>query len=181
VPKSLGPWLIAAAVAAAVLFAWFSGPATPPPLGRGSAAPGFELPRLGDGSPVALSDLRGKVVLLNFWATWCKPCEDEMPAMERMYRALRGQAFELLAISVDEEREAVEAFRGQLGLSFPILMDSRKKVATAYQTFRFPESLLIGRDGVVVERYVGPKEWDAEAYVARIRRLIARPDGGGRS
>ncbi len=119
-----------------------------------------------------LEQLRGKVVLINFWATWCKPCEDEMPAMERLYRALHGSAFELVAISVDDDEALVDAFVRRLGLTFPILMDSDQRVATAYQAFRFPESLLVGGDGVVVERYIGPKDWDAEPYLSRIRGLL---------
>ena len=95
-----------------------------------------------------------------------------MPAMERLYRRLAPEGFELLAVSVDADVTPVSAFRKRLGLSFPILLDPDQKVARSYQTFRFPESLLIGADGVVVERYVGGKEWDAEAYVARIRRLL---------
>jgi peroxiredoxin len=175
-PSRLGPWLIALAVGAAAAFALLSGPGTPPaPVGRGSPAPEFSLERLTGGARVSLSDLRGRVVLVNFWATWCKPCEDEMPAMERLYRALHGEGFELLAISVDHDREAVSRFRERLGLSFPILLDPEQQVARSYLTFRFPESLLIAPDGVVLERYIGAKEWDAEVYVERIRRLL----GGG--
>jgi len=172
VPRRLGPWLIALAVGAAAAFAILWSPAAPPPVGHGSLAPDFTLEKLAGGPPVTLSDLRGRVVLVNFWATWCKPCEDEMPAMERLYRALRAEGFELLAISVDRDRDAILGFRERMGLSFPILLDPEQRVARAYLTFRFPESLLIARDGVVSERYIGAKEWDAEAYVARIRRLL---------
>jgi peroxiredoxin len=173
-----GPWIIAVSVAAAAAYAIFAGGSTPAPLGRGSPAPDFELQRL-DGGPLALSELRGKVVLVNFWATWCKPCEDEMPAMEQLYRELGTEDFELVAISVDDDRAPVEAFQRSLGLSFPILLDPAKKVSTAYQTFRFPESFLIGRDGIVVERYIGPKEWAAPAYVTRLGRLLqdSAPEG----
>ncbi len=171
-PSRTGHWVIAAAVAAAALFALLTGPDTPGPLGRDSPAPDFSLPRVGGGGAVSLSDSRGKVVLVNFWATWCKPCEDEMPAMERLYRELGTDHFELLAVSVDESMAEVSAFRERLELSFPILLDAEKRVAQAYQTFRFPESFLVGRDGVVVERYVGPREWDARAYVSRIRDLL---------
>jgi peroxiredoxin len=171
-PGRAGIWLLGAGVAVATLFALFLEADTPAPVGRGTPAPAFELPRVGGGSSLSVEQLRGKVVLLNFWATWCKPCEDEMPAMERLYRALAGSDFELVAVSVDEDEAIVDAFANRLGLSFPILMDSSKKVAMAYQTFRFPESLLVGRDGVVLERYVGPKDWDADANVDRIRRLM---------
>jgi peroxiredoxin len=164
---------VALAVAAAAVFAVATAPRTPPPLGRGGQAPDFQLASL-DGPSVSLAALRGRVVLLNFWASWCKPCEDEMPAMERLYQQLGGQGLALLAVSVDDEAAPVAAFRDRLGLSFPILLDADKSVAHEYQTFRFPETFLVGPDGVVIERYIGPKEWDAQAYADRIRRLLDR-------
>jgi peroxiredoxin len=167
-----GVWLVVLCIAAGAAFALFAVPAADPPVGRGSRAPEFSLPRLGGAEPVRLADLRGRVVLVNFWATWCRPCEDEMPAMQRLYETLGGSGFELLAISVDEDPALVEGFRDRLGLTFPILLDPDQRVARGWQTFRFPETLLVGPDGVVVERYVGPKEWDAVAYVDRIRRLL---------
>ncbi len=99
--------------------------------------------------------------------------------MERIYRTLHPDGFELLAISVDEDETLVARFREEMGISFPILLDPTHTVSSLYQTFRFPESFLIGRDGVVVERYVGPKEWGTPAYVARIRRLLAAESPGG--
>jgi len=145
---------------------------------RGSVAPAFTLDRL-DGGPVSLSDLRGHVVLINFWATWCEPCRQEMPAMERLYEAHRDAGFELLAISVGEEPDPVRAFRDQVGISFPVLLDPDRVASQAYQTYRFPESFLVDAEGVVIERYIGPKSWDHEAYQERIRRLIAGdPDAG---
>jgi len=166
-----GPWLVAIAVAAAAVFAVVTAPRTPPPLGRGAAAPGFELASL-DGGAVSLASLRGQVVLVNFWATWCAPCEDEMPAMGRLYESLREQGFELLAISVDDTEAEVRQFRERLGIPFPVLLDPDKQVAERYQTHRFPESFLVGRDGVIVERYIGPKEWDAPLYLERVRSLL---------
>ena len=167
-----GSWLLGAGVLAAALFALLLTADVPAPVGRGTPAPGFELQLVGGGTTLALEQLRGKIVLLNFWATWCEPCKDEMPAMERMYRALAGSDFELVAVSVGEDEAVVDEFVNRLGLSFPILLDPSKEVAIAYQAFRFPESLLVGRDGVVLERYVGPKDWDADAYLDRIRRLL---------
>lgn len=138
----------------------------------GVTAPAFELPRLGDGAPVSLAGLRGRVVLLNFWATWCKPCEDELPSMERLHRTLAGSGFELVAVSVDDVPDPVAAFRARYGLSFPILLDPERRVSGAYQTHHFPESFLIDAEGRVVERYIGPRDWDAPAYAERIRRLL---------
>jgi peroxiredoxin len=170
-----GSALLVAGVAAAAIFAWFFAGSAPAPVDRGSPAPAFELVRIGGGDPVSLESLRGKVVLLNFWATWCRPCEEELPAMQRLHRALAGGDFELVAVSVDADAAPVEEFRDRLGLGFMLLLDSDQRVARAYQTFRFPESLLIGRDGVIVERFVGAKEWDAPAYIESIRRLMAAP------
>ena len=162
---------MAAAVAAAAVFAVVTAPRTPPPLGRGAQAPGFELPLL-DGERLSLAGLEGRVVLLNFWATWCKPCEDEMPAMARLYEALREGGFELVAISVDEADADVQGFARRYALPFPVALDPDRQVSERYQTYRYPESFLVGRDGVIVERYIGPKEWDAPAYVERVRRLL---------
>ena len=170
--RSSTVWL-GAGVAVAGVLAWFFAGEAPAPVDRGSPAPAFELPRVEGGAPVSLASLRGKVVLLNFWATWCKPCEDELPAMERLHRALAGTDFALVGVSVDADAAPVLQFRDRIGLSFLLLLDSDQRVARGYQTFRFPESLLIGRDGVILERYVGPKEWDSPAYVDRIRRVLA--------
>jgi peroxiredoxin len=129
-----------------------------------------------DGKRVHLEDFRGRVVLLNFWATWCKACEDEMPAMERLHRSLENDDFSLVAVSVDEDPKDVLAFRKALDLTFTILLDPDRSVANAYQTYRFPESFLIDAEGRILARYIGPRDWDAPAYVSRIRRLLA---GGG--
>ena len=169
-----GPWLIATVVAGAVLFALLTGGGVPDPVGRGSQAPGFALPDLA-GRTVSLGEQRGKVVLVNFWATWCAPCEAEMPAMQNLYRQLAGKGFTLLAVSVDEEAEKVAPFRDRLQLDFPILLDPTQEVAGLYQTYRFPESFLVDRDGVIVERYIGEKPWDSEAYVERVERLLTAP------
>jgi peroxiredoxin len=168
----LGPFVVAAVVLGAVALAlWRSTP--PPLLDRGSPAPAFELPRLDGSPPLRLSDLRGRVVLLNFWATWCKPCEDEMPAMERLYRTFGGPGFELVAISVDTDAEAVRRFRDRLGLSFPILLDPGSAVSRAYLTTGYPESFLIDREGrLASRRFVGPRVWDDPDYVALVRGLV---------
>jgi thiol-disulfide isomerase/thioredoxin len=152
-----------------------------PPVVRGAAAPEFELSRLQSaegvadderGSKLALSSLAGRVVLINFWATWCEPCEREMPAMERLYQALAGEQFELIAVAIDDEPAQVQAFQDRYQLSFPIVFDPSQSVYGSYQTMGVPESLLIDREGHIVERYVGPREWDAVEYVERIRELI---------
>ena len=167
-----GTLALALLLVAGALWVVFGAERPAAPVGEGHPAPDFTLRQL-DGGELALSSLRGRVVLLNFWATWCKPCEEEMPAMERLHAKLGGPDFELVAVSVDEGDDEVRAFRDRLGLGFPILRDPDKQAADAYQTFRFPESWLIGRDGNVVARYIGPRDWDGPTYTERIRKLIA--------
>jgi cytochrome c biogenesis protein CcmG, thiol:disulfide interchange protein DsbE len=162
---------VAAAVSAVF---WLSKP-PPEPIRPGQLAPAFELPRLEGRAKLSLDELRGRVVLLNFWATWCKPCEEEMPAMQRLANALAGTDFELLAVSVDPSADEVRAYRDRLGLQFPILLDPEKRVASAYQSYRYPESFLIDRDGRILSRYIGPRDWDSAAYRDRIRDLAAPP------
>ncbi len=168
-----GTWIVGTVLAVGVLFAVLQSDRTPPPLRRGRMAPPIALPDVESGECISLADFENRVVLVNFWATWCKPCEDEMPAMEQLYRTLKPSGFELLAISVDREIEDVREFRERLQLTFPILLDPDQRVARSYQTYRFPESFLIRPGGSIVERYLGPREWNAPAYVNRVRTLLA--------
>ena len=167
-----GSWVIAAVVAGAIAAALWSSPSVPDPIGRGSMAPDFTLPRIADGGERSLASLRGQVVLLNFWATWCEPCEREMPAMQRLHEKLSPQGLLLVAVSVDDDEDSVARFRARFGLTFEMLWDPDQKVSELYQAYRYPETLLIGRDGVVVERYIGPRDWDSPLYEARLRRLL---------
>ena len=145
-------------------------------------APDFSVPDLG-GQAVRLSALRGKVVLLNLWTTWCPPCREEMPSMERLYARLRDRDFQLLAISQDEDgKRAVEPFVRDLGLSFPVLVDPEHQVGDRYGVWGYPESFLIDRNGYVVERVIGPRDWASAASVAALESLIAAGgDGAARA
>lgn len=178
-------FLLVALFAAAGLWFVVGSEGTSSPVVRGANAPAFELARVatettkktpgeeaGAGS-LELASLAGRVVLVNFWATWCEPCEQEMPAMQRLYERLPRDRFELVAISIDDEESKVAEFVARYSLTFPVLLDPSKRVAEAYQTMGVPESLLIDPDGHVVERYVGPREWDAPEYVERIESLFA--------
>jgi peroxiredoxin len=173
VGSRVGVFVVLGLVAFGAAIVLLAQPVDAPYVDAGVEAPAFELPRLGGDDSVALESLRGRVVLLNFWATWCKPCEDEMPSMERLYRRLEGQPFELLAVSVDDAGAPVADFVERYGLTFPVLLDPRKSAALAYQTTRYPESFLLDAEGVVVERYIGPRTWDAPEYERRIRQLLA--------
>jgi len=170
---SLLSWLLGLLIlAAAIGLIWIGDSRVPSPVGRGGGAPDFDLQLLSDEGRFVLSEKRGKVVLVNFWATWCKPCEEEMPSMERLYRELAPEGFELVAVSVDQDPADVARFRERMGVSFPIALDPSQEVSGLYQTQGFPESLLVDKQGRILERYVGPREWSL--YAPRIRSLISQ-------
>jgi peroxiredoxin len=163
------------------------------PVTSGSPAPDLSVTNLA-GEPVRLADYRGKVVLLNVWATWCEPCRAEMPSMERLVHVVRGlpggEDFEILAVSIDASKERpnavyggvtadeLKAFAQQLGVTFPLVRDPEGKVQSIYQTTGVPESFLVGRDGVIYKKYAGPTEWDGSAHVNLIRNLLERDATG---
>jgi peroxiredoxin len=150
------------------------------PVVPGEIAPPFAVTTL-DGEQVGLEQYRGKVVLLNVWATWCAPCREEMPSMQRLYEQLHGRSFEILAVSVDDRLrggvpvEALRAFADEFDLSFPILHsapDDPRNVQRIYQTTGVPESFLIGPDGVIYRRISGATTWDSPQYRDQIIRLL---------
>jgi cytochrome c biogenesis protein CcmG/thiol:disulfide interchange protein DsbE len=150
------------------------------PVITGLPAPGFQVAAL-DGSPVTLDAYRGKVILLNVWATWCAPCLEEMPSMQRLYQEMAGKDFEIVAVSVDNAvdgtvpKQALEKFATDLGITFPILHsppESAGDIQKVYQTTGVPESFLIGRDGVIYRRISGPTSWDSPQYREQILRLL---------
>lgn len=125
----------------------------------GKPAPDFTLNNM-QGQPVSLSDYRGKVVIVNFWATWCPPCREEMPSMEKLYREQRAAGLELLAINTEENgKRVVSKFLQRTPYSFPILLDSDSEAMNGYRVYRLPESFIVDRNGVVVERVVGARNW----------------------
>ena len=117
------------------------------------------------GRTVRLSELRGSVVLVNFWATWCVPCLLEMPAMDRLSRRMAGRPFRLLAINQAEERAQVERFAKQHAFAFDMVLDPVGQIGSSYGANRLPMSYIIDKDGFVIRRAVGPREWDSEAAV----------------
>jgi peroxiredoxin len=127
---------------------------------EGQPAPSFALESV-EGSQVRLEDQRGKVVLVNFWATWCVPCRAEMPEIESAYRSYRDQGFEVLAVNVFESPVEIQPFMSELDLSFPALLDSDGAVSRLYRARGLPSSFLIDRQGVVQYVKVGALTGDA--------------------
>ncbi len=152
------------------------------PVSVGAPAPDFVAKAM-DGTDVHLSDYRGKVVLVNVWATWCPPCREEMPSMERFYESMKDKGdFEILAVSVDapvgqtdvlgNRGGDLKAFAKKYGLTFPILHDPSGHIEDLYQTTGVPESFVVGRDGVVYRHLAGATAWDAPQYRELILRLL---------
>jgi cytochrome c biogenesis protein CcmG, thiol:disulfide interchange protein DsbE len=142
-------------------------PSAPP----SERAPGFELPDL-DGKKRALGATTGRVVLLNFWATWCPPCVDELPSLIGLRRALASEkGFELLTVSVDESAAVVRKFLAGYGgpSALPVLMDPSKKVPLSFGTSKFPETYLLDRSGKVRLRFVNKRDWSSPDALACIR------------
>lgn len=173
------PALMGAVVAAAVLLSVpalagdLYGPAGVQPVRNNVSAPEFELRTL-EGRSVDSSSLRGRVVVLNFWATWCGPCKEEMPSLQRLKQQFKPEEFELLAITTDQQREAIKGFVRSLGLTFPVLIDDDKEISAAFGVRGLPTTVLIGRDGRIVARAVGPRHWDGQESAALIRSLMER-------
>ncbi len=123
-------------------------------VNQGNLASDFTLETI-DGTKVSLSDYRGDVVLVNFWATWCPPCRAEIPDLEAAYQARQGDGFVVLGINVEEPREAVAPFAQAIGMSYPVLLDRGGQVMKMYRAPGLPMSLILDRDGVIQVRHVG--------------------------
>ena len=143
-----------------------------PRIEKGVPAPNFTLPGL-DGKMASLTDYKGKVVLLNIWATWCPPCVEEMPSMEKLYQELKDEGFEILAVSIDVSGAmAVLPFMEKHKLSFPALTDTKGDIKSFYQTTGVPESFIIDKEGVIVEKIIGPRDWATPSVIRYLRNLI---------
>jgi len=131
----------------------------------------FTLPLLG-GKNAALSSYKGKVVLLNFWATWCPPCRAEMPSMETLYKRFSAQGLEILAVDMGEDALIVQRYIKNGGFTFPVLLDSSSKVSSVYGIQAIPTTYIIDREGKIIGRVVGSIEWDNQKVFAAIEALL---------
>jgi peroxiredoxin len=123
------------------------------------------------GQPAKLSDLRGKVVVLNFWATWCPPCVEEMPSLNRLHAQIAPQGAMVLGISMDSDDGAYQKFLSEHRIEFPTWRDPSARIAADYGTFKFPETYIIDRNGRIARKIIGPQQWDAEMWVSYLRGL----------
>ena len=162
-------WLLGAALA--LLAASASAQALRP--WSGGAAPPLELTDV-DGTPRRLADYRGKAVLVNFWATWCGPCREEMPSIESLRLSMQGKPFVVLAVNVGQSARVARDFGDKLMLGFPLLLDRDTRAAKAWGARVLPASFVVGPDGAIRYSYYGDLDWAAPEVRAKIEALLPR-------
>jgi len=145
----------------------------------GGRAPEFRAVDLATGDSVSLRDrYKGRVTLVNIWATWCGPCLTEMPSMEKLYQTLGPKGFKIAAVSIDEgDPTDVRNFAQKLNLTFDILHDRSSHIQQLYQTTGVPESFLLNREGVIVKRVIGAHDWSSPVNRSLVERLLAEETG----
>ena len=142
----------------------------------GKPAPDFVLQDV-SGDTWKLSSLKGKAVFINFWASWCKPCRDEMPSMEALNKAMAGQPFQMLAIVFNDDIDTANRFARGLGVTFPVLVNPEPELTEAYMITGVPETFLIDVDGILRHRFIGPYNWDTPEMRTLVQELLNSPKG----
>ncbi len=138
-------------------------------------APDFTLNNL-EGSEVSLKDFEGKVVFLNFWATWCGPCREEMPSMEGLWQRFKEEDFVILAVDLRESRGEVVSFMKEYGLTFPVLLDSKGEVGSMFGVRAIPTTYLLDSEGRIVGGAIGARDWESEDAFELIESLLSDTD-----
>lgn len=154
--------------------------AAPSAVTVGAPAPAYAAQSL-DGAPVALADLKGRVVLLNIWATWCKPCRQEMPALDTLQTRHAAEGLTVVGVSIDEPqtRDRIAAFAAELGAHYTLWHDPDDRVSSSFLAIGVPASYLIGRDGTLRWKHMGPVTAGDGALTAALQAALAEPGGGG--
>jgi peroxiredoxin len=144
------------------------------PVTIGSSAPDFRAKVLGESRYKTLADYKGQVVLLNVWATWCPPCQAELPSLQRLYQAYGDKGLKLVAVSIDDyvTEDSIRAFAKNFGITFEILHDSTHAIERIYQTTGYPESFVIGREGTIRKKWIGPDDWNSQGNQALVAQLL---------
>ena len=141
---------------------------------EGAQAPDFSVKDL-SGAEMQLSSLKGQVVLVNFWATWCPPCKEEIPSMIKLNQSMAGKPFKMLAISIDEGgKEAVTAYFKKSGLSLPAYLDTDSKVSQMYGTTGVPETFIVDKTGKIQKKIVGGMDWSSPDVIAFMDELTKK-------
>lgn len=138
----------------------------------GKPAPDFTLRDL-EGEKFTLRSLRGKVVLVNFWATWCPPCRIEMPSMNSLYEKLKDKGLMILGVSSDQSEDRIRKFLEKTEIKFPILLDPDNAIAPMYKVIALPTSYIIDRDGVLVKKIFGGQDWTSDETLEMFKSYIS--------
>ena len=139
----------------------------------GNPAPDFDTVDL-NGDIWSLSKLQGQVVFVNFWATWCAPCREEMPSMQRLYTKMPADKFKMIALFNNDKPAPVKNFIAKLGITIPILSDEYNIIGTKYGLTGVPETFIVDKKGVIREKFIGPAQWDSPEYVQMLMKYISQ-------
>ncbi len=144
------------------------------PVTEGSDAPNFRAKVLGENRFKTLADYKGQVVLLNIWATWCGPCQAEIPSLQKLYQAYGDKGLKLVAVSIDDQvdEDSIRAFAKHFGVTFEVLNDRSHEIERAYQATGYPETFIIGKEGSIRRKWIGPDDWSSPGNRALIAQLL---------
>lgn len=140
-------------------------------IGKGDTAPSFSV-TTDSGKKISRTDFGGKVLVLNFWATWCPPCIQEMPSLNRFAQEMAPSGVVVLGVSVDKNEQTYKRFLQQAGLSFETSRDPEADISTDYGSFMWPETYIIDAKGKVVEKYIGDRDWTDPKIISSIKALL---------
>jgi len=139
--------------------------------GVGDTAPGFKV-TTASGKAMTQRDFGGRILLLNFWASWCPPCKDETPSMNQLAQRLGPKGLVVLGVSVDENEAAYQSFLASERVVFDTALDATAEISANFGTFKYPETYVIGRDGKVLRKYIGPRDWTSPELLRDIESLL---------
>ena len=144
------------------------------PVNVGSTAPDFRAKVLGQNRYKTLADYKGQVVILNIWATWCGPCQVEIPTLEKLYQEYSGKGLKLVAVSIDDyvSEDSIRAFARNFGMTFEVLHDSTHAIERQYQATGYPETFVIGKEGTIRKKWIGPDDWSSQGNRALVAQLL---------
>ena len=144
------------------------------PVNVGSTAPNFRAKVLGENRYKTLADYKGQVVMVNIWATWCGPCQVEIPSLERLYREYGDKGLKLVAVSIDDyvSEDSIRAFARNFGVTFDVLHDSTHAIERQYQATGYPETFVIGKEGTIRKKWIGPDDWSSQGNRALVAQLL---------
>ncbi|HXH72913.1 MAG TPA: TlpA disulfide reductase family protein [Mariprofundaceae bacterium] len=170
-------WMVALSIVVGLAAAfWFALPAAPAMVRQGDAARSFSLPDI-NGTMASLPI--GEVILLNFWATWCPPCREEIPSLSALHRKFASRGLKVVAVSVDKNHDDLTGFVHENQMPFEVLNDVDSHVSHQYGVYRYPESFLIDRNGTVRYHLIGAVDWMSAPVLQTVEGMLNEPRNGG--